>query len=242
MTRQEIIELALQFVERKGEKVLSLPALYKFVLQDICKRERPWWRKVQFTFNLVVAQATYDLNTIMPAANANLEDVALDEITKFSLVMTTNPLQMAEMTPIFDPEAIIEMILNTSITSPSTGNTQTGAPGGRYTLGADNDYHTLRMDPPDLAYQAFIVGWGMPNPDSDDTSDVVPLIPPWGHNTIVDGMKSYLFEWTYGADHARTKGAIARYEQGLQDLFMRKQFDPNYRSQLSLAEDAVRST
>ena len=240
MTRQEIIELALQFVERKGEKVLTLPALFRFVLQDICKREHYWWRRVQFSFTLTAGTATYDLNTIMPAANANLEDVSLDEITKFSLILSPNPLQVAEMTPIFDPEAIIELINNTSPTSPSMGNPN--APGGRYTLGADNDYHTLRIDPPDLNYTAYMVGWGMPNPDSDDTSDAVPLIPPWGHNTIVDGMKSYLFEWSYGVDHSRTLGAVKRYEQGIQDLAIRKQFDPNYRSQLSLSEDAVRST
>jgi hypothetical protein len=32
------------------------------------------------------------------------------------------------------------------------------------------------------------------------------------------------------------------YEQGLEDLMQRKQFDPNYRLQMNLAESAVRST
>ena len=209
-------------------------------MQDICKRYRFWWRRVQFSFPLVVGQATYDLNVIMPAANANLVEVALDEVTKFSLVLSPNPLQMATMTPIFDPEAIVEMILNTSPTSPSTGNPN--APGGRYTIGADNDSHTLRIDPPDAAYTAFIVGWGMPNPATASTNDNVPLIPPWGHNSIVDAMCWKIFNFAYGADHARTLAKKADYEQGLQDLMMRKQFDPNYRSQLSLSEGAVRST
>lgn len=240
MTRQEIIELALQFVERKGEKVLNLQSLYSFVLQDICKRERFWWRRKQFNFTLTIGQATYDLNTITTVPATALAEIALDEITKFTLILQTSPLEVAELTPIFDPEAVVELINNTSITSPRQGNVN--SPGGRYTLGADNDYHTLRIDPPDAAYTAYIIAWAMPNPASDSSVQTVPLIPPWGHNTIVDGMKSFLFEWTYGVDHPRTTGARNRYEQGIQDLQMRKQFDPNYRSQLSLAEDAVRST
>jgi hypothetical protein len=217
-----------------------MPGIYRIVLQDICKRQRFWWRRVQFTFPLVINQPTYDLSVIMPAANPNLAEVALDEVTKFSLVLTPNPLQMATMTAIFDPEAIVEMILNTSPTSPSSGNPN--APGGRYTIGADNDYHTLRIDPPDMAYTAFMVGWGMPNPATDSANDKVPLIPPWGHNTIVDGICREIFAFAYGEDHPRTLYREKKYELGLQDLMMRKQFDPNYRSQLSLSESAIQST
>ena len=240
MQRSEIIEISNQLTERKGEKVLNLQTIYRLVLQDICKRERFWWRRKQFSFNLVVGQPTYDLSTITTTPANVLQEVLLDEITKFTLVLTTSPVQVAEMVPIFDPEAILELVNNTTITSPSQGNVN--SPGGRYTLGADNDYHTIRIDPPDAAYQAYMVGWGMPNPGSDSTNDDVPLIPPWGHNTIVEGMKAYIFEWAYGPEDSKAIGATRRYEQAIQDLQQRKQFDPNYRLQMSLSEDAVRST
>ena len=245
MTRTEIIDLANQLSERKGEKVLSLPTLYKFVIQDIAKRQRFWWRRVAFSFPLVAGTATYDLTQIVTTPSTALTEIALEEITKFTIIITSSPYQIAELVPTFDPEALIDMINNTSLTSPTTGNTQ--SPGGRYTMDG-NDWKTIRIDPPDLAYTAYIVGWGMPNPASDTTNDVVPMIPPYGHNAIVEGIKAYIFEYVYGVDSPKAIGAMKRYEQAIQDLAQKRQFDPNYKLQLSWQGDddpaggAIRST
>lgn len=225
MTRTEIIELSNQLSERKGEKVLNLQSLYRFVLQDIAKRNRFWWRRVLAALTLVPGTATYDLTAI-----SGFSEIAFDEITKFTVVLTPNPLQKIELVPIFDPEGLIEMNINTSLAAP-----------GRYTMNA-GDWKTVRIDPPDLAYSAYIVGWGMPNPASDSANDGVPLIPPWGHNAIVEGLLTRIFGFVYGDEHPKTMRAQKAYEQGIADLEMRPKFDPNYRSQLSLAEDAVRST
>jgi hypothetical protein len=102
--------------------------------------------------------------------------------------------------------------------------------------------NVVRIDPLDINYAAYIVGWGMPNPGTDSTNDNVPLIPAWGHNTILEGMKAMIFDFIYGEDNSKTMSAKRRYEQGIQDLAQRKQFDPNYRLQLALQESAVRST
>jgi hypothetical protein len=226
--RDEIIELANQLSERKGERVLNLQTLYRFVVQDICKRQRFWWRRVQVTFNLTIGTPTYDLTdiTLFP----DLFEIALDEITKFTLITSPNPLQVAELVPVFDPETLIEMKNNVSTQQP-----------GRYTMDA-GDYKVLRVDMPDAAYQAYIVGWGMANPGSDTFTTKVPLIPTWGHNTIVMGIVAKVFKFAYGSENPKTMDAIAEYEQGLQDLMQRKQFDPNYKLQMSLNESAVRST
>lgn len=223
MTRPEIIELSNQLTERKGERVLNLQSLYRFVLQDIAKRQRFWWRRVFATLPIVANTKTYDISAL-------ITDTLFEEITKFTIITSPNPLQTVELTPVFDPETLIEMNVNTTQVQPS-----------RYTMDA-NDYKTLRIDPSDLNYTAYLVGWGMPNPASDSTSDAVPLIPPWGHNTIVAGMNAKIFKFAYGSKNEKTLDAMAEYEQGLQDLMSKKQFDPNYRSQLILAEDAVRST
>ena len=82
----------------------------------------------------------------------------------------------------------------------------------------------------------------MPNPASDSANDNVPLIPPWGHNAIVEGMKAYIFDWAYGADNPKAVRAANRYEGAIADLAQRKQPDPNYRLQMALQEDSVRST
>jgi hypothetical protein len=198
------------------------------VVQDICKRQRFWWRRILVNFSLTPNTKTYDLTsaTLFPS----LAEIALDEITKFTIILTANPLQKIELVAMFDPETLVEMKLNTQQVAP-----------GRYTMDA-NDYKVLLIDPPDLAYNAYIVGWGMANPGSDSTNDAVPLIPSWGHNTIVAGMNAKIFKFAYGSKNEKTLDAQAEYEQGLQDLMQRRQFDPNYRSQLSLTEDAVRST
>lgn len=231
MTRSEIIELANQLTERKGERVLNLQSLYRFVVQDIAKTERFWWRRILVNFTLTPSTTTYDLTsgTLFPS----LAEIALDEITKFTVILQPNPLQKAELVPIFDPESVIEMTLNASVGTP--------APPARYTV-QPGGFKVLQIDPPDLAYSAYIVGWGMPNPASDSSNDAVPLIPTWGHNTIVAGMCAKIFRFAYGSSNPKTMDSLAEYAQGLQDLQMRKQFDPNYRSTLSLAEDAVRST
>lgn len=228
MKRSEILELSNQLSERKGEKVLSLPLLYTFVLQDICKRQRFWWRRVLVNFSLTANTKTYDLTdaTLFPS----LTEIALDEITKFTLILVSSPLQKAELDPIFDPEALIEMTINTSATQPS-----------RYTM-EQGDFKKLRIDPPDKAYGAYIVGWGMPNPATDTPSDAVPLIPTWGHNTVVMGMVAYIFTFAYGSTNSKAVDATAKYEQAIQDLMQRKQFDPNYVSQLALSGGAIRST
>jgi hypothetical protein len=90
---------------------------------------------------------------------------------------------------------------------------------------------------------------GHAQPGSDSAIDKVPLIPPWGHNTIVAGMTAKIFKFAYGSKNEKTIDAVEEYEQGLQDLASRKQFDPNYKLQMNLTEDqsgfmqgAIRST
>lgn len=239
MTRTEIIELSNQLTERKGEKVLNIQSLYRIVVQDIAKRSRFWWRRLQFSFPLVTGQPLYDLTSVVTTPANAMQEVLLDEITKFTVILSANPFQVAEFVPVFDPETLIDMVNNITITSPTMGNTQ--SPGGRYTLDPSG-INIVRIDPPDLAYTAYVVGWAMPNPASDSTNDKVPLIPAWGHNTIVAGLNAKIFKFAYGSKNEKTVDAMEEYEQGILDLQQRKQFDPNYRSQLMLSEDAVRST
>ncbi len=241
MTRQEIIEFALQFVERKGEKALNLQTLYRFVLQDICKRERFWWRKIQFNFTATANTQLFDLTSVVTIPANAMTEILLDEITKFTLILTPNPFQVAEFVPIFDPETLIEMINNTQPAPPNNPSPQFPGSGGRYTMDPSG-INVVRIDPLDINYTAYIVGWAMPNPASDSTNDNVPLIPAWGHNAIVEGMKAYIFDFAYGPENSKAIGAMRRYEQAIQDLAQRKQFDPNYRLQMSLQEAAVRST
>lgn len=230
MTRSEIIELANQLSERKGEKVLNLQSLFRFVVQDIAKRNRFWWRRGLITFTLSSGTVLYDLTQITTIPANALNEIAVEEITKFSVLTASSPQQFNELTPIFDPQALVEMVANTTATQPT-----------RYTAEA-LDYKTLRVDPPDNNYTAYLVFWAMPNPATESPTDSVPLIPPWGHNAIVSGLCAKIFKFAYGSKNEKTIDAVAEYEQAILDLAMRPKFDPNYRLQLASGEDAVRST
>lgn len=218
----------MQLTERKGEKQLNQQSLYRFVVQEIAKRNRFWWRHVETSFPIAPPNQTYDYTAIttVPA----LTEIVFDEITDFRYIVTPNPLQTAEIHPAFDPGAVVSMLQN-----PTPG------PPSRYTM-QPGDYKTILIDPPDTTYNAFLSGWAMPNPGSDSTNDAVPLIPPWGHDTIVAGMMVKNFRFAYGSKNEKTLDAIAEYEQGIQDLAQRKQFSPKYVVQLASQEHAVRST
>jgi len=228
MTRSEIIELAWQLTERKGERVLDPQTLFRFVVQDIAKRQRFWWRRKVVNLTLEIGTTTYDLTSV--STTPSLSELLFEEITKVTIITSANPYQTADLTPIFIPEGIIAML----------NNSQTAQPG-RYTFGQD-DYKTIRIDPPDSAYSMYIAGWLMPDPASESTTDSVPLIPPWGHNTIVSGLCWRIFKFAYGSKNEKAMDAQAEYEQGIQDLGQKREFDPNYRLQLASSEAAVRST
>ena len=228
MKRSEILELANQLTERKGDNILNLPLLYSRVLRDICKRQRFWWRRVQGSFTMTIGTPSYDLSdtTIF----TGIENIALDEITKFTIILAPSPLSVRELTAVFDPETVIEM-------QQVTGNAQPT----RYTMKPGTS-QTLLIDPPDSAYSSYVIGWGMPNPATDSASDDVPLIPSWGHDTIVDGMRVQIFSQVYGDGHAKTNKAVKDFEKGMEDLAMRIKFDPNYARQLAVNGEAIRST
>ena len=117
MKRTEIIELSKALTERKGESVLNFNSLYSFVLQDICKRQRFWWRRVLVNFALTPNTKTYDFTNA--ALFPSLAEIAIEEITKFTLILSTNPYKTAELTPVFDPQTLIDMTVNVQQISPS---------------------------------------------------------------------------------------------------------------------------
>jgi hypothetical protein len=221
MTRSDIIELVNQYTERKAEKIFDMNLLFASTCQDICKRGRHWWRKWDVTFNLTPGVTTYDLTA---AANftPNLTDVAVEEIVSIILILqngSPTQQQTAELTPIFDKHGITSM----------KNNTQTGQPS-RYTIDP-NTWFSLRVDPPDATYLAEMNFWVMPNLAKETVSDTVPIIPPFYHNIIVEGMEARVDKRVYGANDSRYIDAKESYEQSILTMMMRAQFTPNYTRQ-----------
>ena len=218
MTRTDIIELANQLTERKAEKMLSLNLVFSTVVQDICKRFRFWWRKLDVTFTMTQNTTTYDFTTI--TTTPTLSEIAVAEIIQLAIIIqAVNPFQDSELTPIFDGQGFREMKNNTVQAQP-----------GRYTMGVD-DWKTLRIDPPDKSYTAEMTFWAMPIIDTDVAATTVPLIPPYDHDTIVAGMEAAINRRVYGPDDRRFVGAQQQYEAKLLNMMVRKQFTTNYNEQ-----------
>lgn len=229
MTRSEIIELSTSLTERKGEKVLNMKALFAFVCQDICKRQRFWWRRGLVTFTIQANVSTYDLSTITTVPESQLSEIGVEEVIKLQIITSQSPLTFTDLGPVFDADSLIGMMANTTPIQP-----------GQYTMEA-NDYKTLRVDLPDADYTAYLAFWGISNPATDSSSDAVPLIPPWGHNAIVAGLNAKIFKFAYGSKNPKTIDAEKEYEQAIDDLQMKSNFSPNKRTQVILGEAAIQS-
>lgn len=221
MTRSDIIELVNQYTERKAEKIFDMNLLFASTCQDICKRGRHWWRKWDVTFNLTQGVSTYDL-TVAANFTPNLTDIAVEEIAHVILILqqgSPTQQQTVELTPIFDQMGISSMKQNTQQAQPS-----------RYTIDPST-WNSLRVDPPDATYLTEMMFWAMPNLAKENASDTVPIIPPFYHNIVVEGMEARVNKRVYGADDSRYIDAKESYEQSILTMMMRPQFTPNYSRQ-----------
>lgn len=218
MTKSDIIELVQQLTERKAEGILDMNLVFSTTCQDICKRGRHWWRKFDVTFQLTQGTPTYDL-TNAELFTPPLTNIAVEEIISVVLILQASPLQMADLTPIFDHVGIIAM----------KNNTQQGQPG-RYMIDP-NTWSSLRVDLPDQTYTAEMTFWAMPNLAKETSSDQVPIIPPFYHDCIVNGMEARVNRRVYGPKDARYVDSAAAYEACILNMMMRPQFTPNYSRQ-----------
>lgn len=233
MTRDDAIELANQLTERKAEKILDLKLLYSSVLMDICKRNRFWWRKLDITFSLTQGTTTYDFSKI--TTTPSIAGIAVEEITVIALILqppSTNTLINApELTPIFDAAGFRAMKQNTSQAQPS-----------RYVMGID-DWKTLRVDPPDQTYTAEMTFWAMPMASSTGDisveSNTIPLIPPFYHDAVVNGLEARINKRVWGPKDSRYISAKADYEACILNMTMRPQYTSNFSRQWTSTDDST---
>lgn len=222
MNRTDCIELANQLTERKGEKILDMNLLLNSTIQDVCKRQRFWWRRLDVTFNMTQGTTQYDFTTI--TTTPALVEMAVEEIIAIALVsggsiIPTTPPTNPELTPIFDPIGIRAIKQNTVQAQPS-----------RYTI-STIDWKTLLIDPPDATYVAEMTFWAMPIIDKDTASNVIPLIPPFYHNVLVEGLEARINKRVYGPNDSRFLGAQQAYETSILLMSQRPQYTTNYNKQ-----------
>lgn len=229
MTRTDIIELANQLTERKAEKILSLPLLFGFVLQDFCGRNRYWWRNYYASFTTVIDQQDYDMSD-RSIFTPDLTEIGVEEITEVALLQSGQNPPTGYLEPIFDPRSLVEMRQGLTPGTPS-----------RYTLNA-NGFNHLLLDRPNGAYPMAITFWAMPNPKKDSLFNCIPLVPPWHHKALVAGLVSLIWKRVEGIGSKEYITAKQEYEDYIFLAQARPRFTTNYSQQLTSTEDAIRST
>jgi hypothetical protein len=226
MTKSEIVELASSNTERRAEGQLNLNLMLTHAIQKFCAEKRFWWRKKTLTLSTSPMVATYDLAAIATTpAGAGVE---VEEITE--LVWVEDAARVHSLEPIFDDLSVIELIEN-------------GTPGqpASYTIDP-NSHQTLRINPPAGAYTLRMSFWAMPNPASDDVSDVVPVVPKYLHYVLADRLEMDILRRLYGPQDAKYLTAKAEYEDGVQKAMAKNSFEASKAVQFVTRESAVRST
>jgi hypothetical protein len=85
--------------------------------------------------------------------------------------------------------------------------------------------------------------WAIPNFADDSSTNVVPLIPPWHHYTVAEGIAADVMELRYGAQDVKAATLRKRFDNGLIDMQMRPRYTTDYTQQFQNVNDpAVRST
>lgn len=234
MNRADIIDLASSLTERKLDKVVNMNILLSSVIMDVCKRARFWWRKRDITFTMTQGTTTYDFSTI--TTTPSITGIAVEEITVLALILqppiNSSTPNAPELTPIFDAAGFRGMKQNTTQGQPS-----------RYCMGID-DWKTLRIDPPDQTYTAEMTFFGMPMPAStsdtiDAASNEIPLIPPFYHDALVNGLCARINRRVWGANDSRYLDDKASYEECIMRMMMREQFTSNVQKQWTSLDDGT---
>jgi len=235
MTRSDVIELANQLTERKAEKILSLPLLFAHVLQDFCGRNRYWWRNYYATFNTAPNVQDYDM-TDAAVFTPDLSEIGVEEITQVGIIQGGVTPPIAFLTPVFDPQTVIEMRSGIN----QNGTATPGTPS-RYTVDA-NSYNQLLLDLPNGVYSMAVTFWAMPNPKKDSVTDCIPLVPPWHHKALVAGLVSLIWKRVEGIGSKEYITSKQEYEDYIVLAQARPRFTTNYSQQLIQSDHAIRST
>lgn len=187
----QIKELANKRTDRRGEKTLDLDYELLAVLQDFCS-EYPWfWRRITASVAAVAGQSVYDLN------QPSLE---IERIIRAYYVAGANDER--QMCLISDTDAMMAMVEGSDTPSyPARFMREPGTPS------------SIRINPPDGAYNMRFLVWALPAMNTDAIGDAVPLVPGYLHHILVKGLEFSIFRYTIGEGAAKTVACKAEYER-----------------------------
>lgn len=200
MTRQEIIQDANQLTEGKAERRIDFERAYARRLQKFCQAKPFWWRKQTVSKDIPSGTREIDLHS------------DIRDFEAFKLVeLWSAGSKVSRLDPCFDDERISEM--EESVTSGLPDSYSVEIPLTlRFPCATDKDYKLK------AAY------WAIPNPNSDDPTDAVALVPEIYHHALVSGLKMDFSGFLYGVKSDMYLVAKAEYEEAITLALARPDF------------------
>jgi hypothetical protein len=209
MKVSDIIEIANQRTERRGEKTLNLKAELLGVLQEFCQEHRWYWRRKSCVINTVAATYQYDLTEQGVANVTDFEQVSQAGVKLFDASGNV----LGKLTPVFD-------IDQQEIYAESQDS-------GQPTVYWISENSTLNLYPnPNDVFRVRIPYWATPGMDPDSLPEEVPLVPPNLYRILIKGLEAQILRYTLGEGAAKYEAARTEYEKLVTKAAMKVNFAP----------------
>lgn len=210
-TVQQVVEYASKRTERRADSKIDLKMDFFLALDEFCLERHFWWLKKRFVFNTVIAANQYDLSAT--AANGNIQpgggltDYAqLDELI---MLPPTGPAvingipQTTRLTPIFEPDAELAALNNTTSDVPSA-----------YFIDTQTSLTTLVLQAPANAVRTILgTYWAIPQITDTTTENIPSFIPSFLHWGLFIALERRIFRFLYGQKDPRYLTADAEYKE-----------------------------
>lgn len=223
-TKDEIIDLAHQFTERR----VSKPDLLRWLdleIQQIVNEKRWWWRRKSFSQVLTAGTATYNLGRAGTSPLNKADD--LESVIILFLVDSSG--NVSELYYTSDPIKVAQILANTSSDTPCYWTFEPGTT------------KTIRLDKKPLAAETMYgVYWAGFNPTADLSDQAIPLIPETYHYVPLKCLVRTMFAYLYGQKDARYAVAEQHATKALEQL--RGYNEPGARQAIELRDVNPAST
>lgn len=225
MTITEILERAHQRTGRKLEsKGIDERGIVIGCLQDLCEEKRWPWRRKWASFASVVGTSEYDLTDTAIAADVANDIEEIICITQYDTNQDLDPITSAK-----------EMATARRLTTR-------GAPDS-YFLKPGTEGTVRLVNIPDAARTYDVVYWAIPNPDSDDSDNEIPLLPSKYHRVLLQYVTAMFWSLLPGEGIAgpNASQAYQMYRMQLELMKSKGRFSTAEQRHFKSNEDAVRS-
>lgn len=188
---QDIAQNVNKRTENRAGTKMDLRMELFLAIDEFCLDRHWWWANKRFIIPATIGTGAYDLSGVASD---------FSEFDELFLIDPSGKLIQGKLTPLFDSQAQLTAILNTTPSLPSTYFIDTNATFQAMQLGA----------PSSVAQNLMGKYWAMPMITL--AQDDIPLIPPFLHWGLVHALERRVFKFLYGVGDVRASTAETDYQ------------------------------